>query len=298
MAIKLIGIDVDGTLLDSRNRLTAETVSALQEAADSGVEVVLATGRMLSECGELLAQLPMIHYAVTCTGTEVVDLQTQKTITRHSLTADQLRHLCGIFAGLDVMFQIFDSRDGLMHNSAWHLDHAERYCNPDLAKAIRRYHAAEADLDSYVAAYEGPTNKIHMFFGSMADKNEAVRRMEGEPFLWMDSQGNDLEIMPLGIDKGVGLRDLAEYLGLETENVMALGDSGNDIGMLRYAGLAVVMGNGTDEAKVLADRITLDNDHDGVAAAVRQVLREQKGVRSPEKSFVHMNKVSQIRNNT
>ncbi len=275
MAIKLIGIDVDGTLLDSRNRLTAETVSALREAADSGVEVALATGRMLSECEELLAQLPMMHYAVTCTGTEIVDLREKKTLSRHSLTAEELRHLCGKFAGLDVMFQIFDDRDGLMHNSAWHLAHAERYCKPDLAKAIRRYHAAEEDLDGYLAAFEGPSNKIHMFFGTMEDKQEAIRRMEGEPFPWMDSQGNDLEILPAGIDKGVGLRDLADCLGLKAEEVMALGDSGNDIGMLRYAGLAVVMANGSEDAKAWADRITLDNDHDGVAAAVRQVLREQ-----------------------
>ena len=275
MAIKLIGLDVDGTLMNSRNQLTPGTVQALQAAADSGLHVALATGRMLSECDELLAQLPMIRYAMTCTGTQVIDLQTGETLFRHSLTADELRRLCRKFDGLDTMLEIFDDRDGLIHNSAWHLANAERYCSHGLAEAIRRYHGAEENLAQYLEDFTGPTNKLHMFFGTIAEKQEGFARMAGEPYVYIESCANDLEIMPQNVDKGTGLEALAQVLGLDASEVMAIGDAGNDIGMLRYAGLAVVMGNGTDEAKAWADRITLDNDHDGAAWAVRQVLQEQ-----------------------
>jgi Cof subfamily protein (haloacid dehalogenase superfamily) len=274
MSIKLIALDVDGTLMSSRNELLPSTVEALQAAADRGIHIVLCTGRMLSECGELLEQLPMIRYAVTCTGAQTVDTKTGATIGRRSLTADDLRLLCSHFWDLDVLLQVFDDHDGLMHNDAKCLAEAERFCSPGLAQAIRRYHAPEADLRAYVDAYEGPTNKLHMFFASAAHKNLAVERTKGLPYDFADTSATDLEIMPLGVDKGLGLQQLADYLDLDRSRVMAIGDGGNDEGMLRFAGLAVAMGNANDYIKSLAHRVTADNDHDGVAKAVWQVLKE------------------------
>ena len=274
MSIKLIALDVDGTLMNSRNELLPSTAAALQQASDRGIQIVLSTGRMLSECRELLEQLPMIRYAVTCTGAQTVDLKTNETIGRKSLTAEDLRLLCSHLWDLDVLLQIFDDHDGLMHNDAKCLAEAERFCSPGLAQAIRRCHAPEADLRAYVEAYQGPTNKLHMFFASTKDKNTAVARTAGLPFAFMDTCPTDLEIMPLGVDKGLGLRQLAEHLHLERSQVMAIGDGGNDEGMLRYAGLAVAMGNANDYVKSLAHRVTADNDHDGVAMAVWDILKE------------------------
>jgi len=272
MAIKLIALDVDGTLMSSRNELLPSTGEALQAAADRGIHIVLCTGRMLSECRELLDQLPMIRYAVTCTGAQTVDTATGETIGRQSLTAGDLRLLCSHLWDLDVLLQVFDDHDGLMHNDAGCLAQAERFCPPGLARAIRRYHAPEEDLRAYVEAYEGPTNKLHMYFASAADKLTAVERTRGLPYDFADTCATDLEIMPLGVDKGLGLRQLADHLGLTPDQVMAIGDGGNDAGMLRFAGLAVAMGNANDYVKSLANKITADNDHDGVALAVREIL--------------------------
>jgi len=274
MPIKLIALDVDGTLMSSRNELLPSTVEALQEAAAHGIQIVLSTGRMLSECRELLEQLPMIRYAVTCTGAQTIDLRDGSTIGRKSLTADDLRLLCSHLWDLDVLLQVFDDHDGLMHNDARCLAEAERFCAPGLAKAIRRYHAPEDDLKAYVERYEGPTNKLHMYFATAADKQTAVERTNGLPYDFADTCATDLEIMPLGVDKGLGLRQLTEHLGLDRSEVMAIGDGGNDEGMLRYAGLAVAMGNANDYVKSLCHRVTDDNDHDGVANAVWAVLEE------------------------
>lgn len=279
MPISLIALDVDGTLMDSRNRLTAGTLAALDEAARAGIHLVLSTGRMLSECRELLARLPMIRYAVTCTGAQTFDLRTGETIGRKSLTADELRTLCGMLEDLDVMFQIFDDHDGLIHNDARQLEQAERYFPAGLAEAIRRYHAAEPELRAYVAAYEGPTNKLHMMFGSVREQKLAIARLRGLPYTIVTSCENDLEIMPPGVDKGLGLRQLSEHLGLTPDRVMAIGDGGNDAGMLRFAGLPVAMGNAPEDVKALARWITDDNDHDGAAKAIRRVLEKQEGTK-------------------
>lgn len=276
MPISLIALDVDGTLVNSRNRLTAGTLAALEEATQAGVQLVLSTGRMLSECRELLTRLPMIRYAVTCTGAQTFDLQTGETIGRRSLTADELQMLCAMLEDLDVMFQVFDDHDGLIHNDARQLEQAERYFPAGLAGAIRRYHAAEPDLRAYVAAYEGATNKLHMMFGSVRERDTAAARLHGLPYTIVTSCETDLEIMPPGVDKGLGLRQLSEHLGLTPDQVMAIGDGGNDAGMLRFAGLPVAMGNAPADVKALARWITDDNDHDGAAKAIRRVLENEE----------------------
>ena len=274
MAIQLIALDIDGTLLNSKNELTGPTLDALQRAAGRGIHIVLGTGRMVSECRELLARLPMIRYAVTCSGTQVVDVRTGETLFRRSLTAQELRQLCAQVADLDVMLQIFDDRDGLIHNDAGVLAHAERFCSPELARAMQQCHGAEPDFAAYLRDFEGPTNKLHMFFANPADKAEAIRRLSGTPYYMSESHKLDLELMPPGVDKGVGLTELARRLGLTANQVMAIGDGGNDVAMLRCAGLAVAMGNGSAEAKAAAHRIAPDNDHDGAAAAISQMLEE------------------------
>ena len=216
----------------------------------------------------------MIRYAVTCTGTQVVDVKTGETLFRRSLTAEELRRLCARVADLDVMLQIFDDRDGLIHNDAAMLAHAERFCRPELARAMQLCHGAEPDFAAYLRDFEGPTNKLHMFFANPADKAEAIRRLSGTPYYMSESHKLDLELMPPGVDKGVGVMALAGLLGLDRSQVMAIGDGGNDVGMLRCAGLAVAMGNGSAEAKAAAHRIAPDNDHDGAAAAILQMLEE------------------------
>ncbi len=274
MSIKLIGIDIDGTLLNSRKELTPATFDALQAAADRGIQVVISTGRLLSEFPDLVEQLPMMRYTVTCTGTQVIDLHTGRDIFRRAMTADELRYLYGRFRDFDCMFQVFDDHDGRIHNDAGQLARAEDYTIPELARLIRDTHAAEADLPGYIAAYRGLTNKIHMFFPSPEARDEAWKATADIPYAMMASTVNDLEVMPLGVAKGLGLQKLAEHLGIDRSQVMAIGDGGNDVDMLTYAGLGVAMANGSDEAKAAADHVlSCTNDQDGVAKAIWAILR-------------------------
>ncbi len=275
MDIKLIAIDIDGTLLTSDSVLTPGAVAALQAAADRGVQVVISTGRFLSEFTDLLEKLPMVRYAVTCTGAQVLDLRSGETMARHALQAEELRQLYGRLRDLDAMLQIFSDRDGRIHNRSADLARAERFCGPALARLVRRTHAAEADLDAFVAAYRGPTNKIHIFFPARSPKAAALDRLAGTPYTLLESAENDLEIMAPGVDKGLGLRALAERLGLERSQVMAVGDGGNDAAMLRYAGYSVAMGNAGAEARAAARYVTGTNDCDGMAQAIWAMLREE-----------------------
>ena len=273
MSIKLIATDVDGTLFNSNNEVSPATMAALQAAADRGIQIVISTGRLLSEFTELAAQLSMMRYTVTCTGAQVLDLQTNQDIFRCALTEQDLRHLYGKLSALDAFIQVFSDHDHKIHDDARYVAQAERFCSPGLSHLIRTHHVTEDNLDQFVADYHGLSNKLHIFFADLAEKQRALDLLQGDPYAIMESMPKDLEIMALGVDKAVGLSHLAAYLGLDRSEIMALGDGGNDAAMLRYAGLGVAMKNASQEAKDAADWV-LDytNDEDGVARAVEAVL--------------------------
>lgn len=274
MAIQLIGIDIDGTLLNRKKELTPATVEALQAAADHGIQIVISTGRLLSEFRDLVEQLPMMRYTVTCTGCQVIDLQTGTDIFRQAMTAAEMQRIYKKMKQFDVMFQAFSDDDGSIHNDAWVLEHADLYSPKALARVMQRTHIPEADFDGYIASYTGQTNKIHMFFRSVEQRDQAWSLVRDEPYSIMSSTHNDLELMPLGVDKGLGMRKLADHLGLTADQIMAIGDGGNDVDMLRQAGIGVAMANASEEAKAAADHVlAYSNDEDGVAKAVWAIIK-------------------------
>ena len=274
MAIKLIGIDIDGTLLNKKKELTPGTIEALQAAADQGIHVVISTGRLLSEFRDLVEQLPMMRYTVTCTGTQVIDLQTGRDIFRAGMPAEELQRIYHKLKGFDMMFQAFSDDDGAIHNDAWVLENAHLYSPPVLARLMQSTHIPEADFDGYIDSYTGMTNKIHIFFRSVEEKDRAWKLVEDEPYALMASTHNDLELMPYGVDKGLGLQKLAAHLGLDISEVMAIGDGGNDVDMLKQAGLGVAMANACAEAKAAADHVlAYSNNEEGVAKAVWAIVR-------------------------
>ena len=130
------------------------------------------------------------------------------------------------------------------------------------------------DLRAYLAANSGEIEKFCMFFRNdetlraaraALDRLPAITVVQGSP--------DNLEVTAPGIDKGSGLRQACAALGVPVEQALALGDSENDLGMLRAAGLAGVMANGTPEAKAEADVISCaDNDHDGAAELIEQYV--------------------------
>ncbi len=271
MAIKLIAIDIDGTLLNTEKQMTRATVDALEAAAKAGIHVCISTGRPLTECREYTDRLPGMRYIVTCTGAQVMDMQTGTDIFRKALSAEELRMLYKIICRYGAIPDIFDEENRI-HNRATDIDNAEFWGS--LYEVVRTSHIPEADLDGYVENYQGITNKIHMFFHDLSKKPALWEELKKLPYEIMESDEDDLEIMPLGIDKGLGLQKLAEHLGLQPEEVMAIGDGGNDVGMFRYAGTAVAMKNAGSAAKAAADRISLyTNDEDGVAREVWVVLK-------------------------
>ena len=271
MAIRLIALDIDGTLFNSKLQITDETVCALTKAAQHGIHIVLSTGRPAPECKDILEKLPCIDFINGCTGAQVVDVKARKTIAGRYIPRAEAKRLLEKIRELDLMVCAFDPVTGQCHDDAETLKYCISVSSPEIAKHLTKNHVGVESLDDYLDSLD-KIIKFYMPCFSVDVIEEVKRRMEGEPYTVLQCGPSDVEICPADTDKGTGLAELAQSLGITADEVMAIGDSENDVSMLRYAGLPVSMGNGSDEVKALAKYITDDNDHDGVAKAVYMVL--------------------------
>ena len=139
---------------------------------------------------------------------------------------------------------------------------------------MEQSHIIVDDLDAFVESYHGPVEKLYVTFPNRAEYEKAYEAVRKLPvFLTDGGWAVDLEVMSRDTDKGVALRALAEKLGIAREQVLAMGDSGNDCAMLRYAGVGAAMGNAGEQAKKAADVIAPSNREDGVAWMLRRAAR-------------------------
>ena len=270
MDCKLIALDMDGTVLTSDKRITSATREAAALAADHGIEVALCTGRTYSELGEALAAMPVIRYAVCCNGASVMDGKTGKQLYNNPLPLSTVMEVYRILSPYEMEFEVF--ADGKVYTPRHCCADPARYGVGNLLPLIRATRLPVDDMETFLAALPVPVDKINIFFPTASLRDEARRAIAHCPAALATSEPTNLEVNLPTANKGDGLSHLADYLGIRREQVMAIGDSYNDLGMLEYAGLAVAMGNAVEEAKRRADVITATNDEDGVAKAIREQI--------------------------
>ena len=145
------------------------------------------------------------------------------------------------------------------------------YTTAPIREMFVRTHVIEDDLDGFVARYGGPVEKFYVSFLDKSERDTAYARVAQLPYYITDAGFNDFEIMRPGVDKGVGLTQLAALLGFTAAEVAAVGDSSNDLPMLRCAGLSVAMGNASDAVRAAADVVVADNEHGGMAEILNRI---------------------------
>ena len=270
MEIKLVAVDVDGTLVRDDQTLSPETAAAVARAAARGVEVVLATGRTRREFADLLRLLPDVRYAVTCTGAAIIDCRTGRELHQAPLAADLLREAWARLRRLDVLFEVF--QNGIIWVDAEKLPQLDSYMACSHSPGAPGTRSGRADFARWLETQDRPAEKVHMFFRDRRVRDAAWAALRELDVFVCCSDPLDLEIMAPGVDKGTGLAWLTEYLQMTPENVMAVGDSDNDLGMLEFAGVRAVMGNAPPELRAVADLVADTNEHDGVARLLNDLL--------------------------
>lgn len=267
--VRLIALDLDGTLLNDAKELTERTQRALEAASRSGIEVVLSTGRPVTALPQEVAHFPYIKYALTADGARIENLRTGELLFEGLIPKEMVRPIYDIFDDYDVIEEIYIKGQGYI--SERDIDHLEEYTtNPAHAAYARRTRKRVADIHDLL---DQDIDKAHALFKSFEDREDAMRRIREIADLELcDAFPINLEVSAPGINKGEGLKILGEKLGIKTKDMMAFGDSNNDAAMLQTAGVAVVMDNAYESVKEMADVIAPSNEEDGVAAVIEQML--------------------------
>lgn len=272
--IKLVAMDLDNTLLDSDKQISKHTQEVLKEAIRQGVYIVPATGRIFKAIPDFLRNIEGVRYAVCCNGATVYDQYEDRIIYTNHLSKDVTFSLFDILEKYHCTHDIYQNGQGYMERR--YLEHLSEYnVEGHLLKLVNDTRLPVEDLRSHIEKQPQGIEKISAFFDDMEQRSAAIDELEGKNIASVSSAlQNNIELNQFGCDKGDGLTHLAEILGLTMDEVMACGDAGNDTMMIKAAGIGVVMENGREELKEIADFVTKTNDEDGVAYAIEKLVLE------------------------
>ena len=273
MDIKLILLDLDGTLLDNNKQLPGENRRALERAAARGVHIVPASGRLYGGMPESVRALPFVRYAVGANGAQVYDVREKKVLHRAEIPLELAGRVYDYLDTLPVIYDCYLDGSGWM-DSAQYARIDEFVTDPAINAMVKALRAPVEGFRSFVTAQGRPLQKIQMFFRDMDARALELRRLvELFPELAVSSSiYNNIEMNIRSATKGEALRFLCRYLGIDVRDTMAFGDKSNDLPMLRAAGLGVAMANADEELLAQADYITDANDRNGVARALERFV--------------------------
>lgn len=278
--IQLIALDLDGTLLNGNGEISEEDQKAICEASEKGIYIVVSTGRpYVGVPVEKLAPLG-VRYAITTNGAAVYRVPEKECLYSDSLERGLACRLIRELSRYDVHFDVFIDGDAYSQRDRQHL--VDKLTFPEATKRyVKRTRKVEEDLARFIEEKQAEVQKITVNFyplgdGTYKDRDKVFQLFSACPQITFLSGGfHNLELTRTGVEKGIGLRFLADMLGISIEQTMACGDTQNDLNIMQTAGVGVAMENAEDEVKAIADFVTRSNDDSGVAFAIRQFMGER-----------------------
>ncbi len=264
MKYKLLAIDLDDTLLNDDLKISEKNIQAINKAREIGVKVVIATGRPLASAKPYYDLLKLDSPIIVYQGAIISDIKTNITMYSQEI---------GLEHGLEIIR--FAEQKGIHCNI--YLD--DIIYIEKINKWAELYHSFMPNMQMEGVGklsnfLKRPTTKIiyvddHDYLNKIAEEAKQVAGKDINVFM---SKPNYLEFTNKHASKGKALEVLADYYKISRKEVIAIGDTYNDLTMLQYAGKSICMGNGPEEVKKAADYITLSNNKDGVAHAIEQFI--------------------------
>lgn len=268
--IKMIGLDLDGTLLNTRKELTDYSKNVLRKAIDKGIVVLVATGRPYIGIPEELRNMEGLRYALTSNGARVLDTLLGKVLIEKLLPWEDAVRTLKVFKKYDTLREIYYDGQGYVDEDKLK-EVAKYHHNPHMWEYFRKSRLTVPDIMEKAKKEQRDMDKVQGLFADMKERELAWQELaQDDRIELVGSLKYNIEVNTAGVNKGTGLIKLGEMLGIRREEIMACGDGDNDIAMLREVGFGVAMENAEDDVKVVADYITAKNDENGVAKAIEQ----------------------------
>ena len=271
--IRLLALDIDGTILTQEKKLTDRTRKAIEAAAEAGITVALVTGRPLQGIPDELMSLRGLGYVISSNGAVTTDLAHHRVLRRAALDPETAIGIIRLPKRLDLIYAVFIDSIGYCEPEPFDR-HISLIDNPGLETYIRKSRRITCDMDGQIRKAVNGVENIWLVTHDQRERDELNRQINGQWNVRTVLTGTvDIEIGSPRADKGLALTELSRCLSVGKSGIMAIGDNGNDIGMLQAAGVSVAMGNADDEVKALADIVTDSNHEDGAAKIMEELCR-------------------------
>lgn len=270
---KLVAIDCDNTLIKSDGEIHKDNITAINKLLEKGIKVVIATGRNDILVKEYMDEAGFQEEVViSCNGSCIRNLKTMEVIKAHYIPKDRVRAIIDVCLEKDIEATFF----------GFEKSYSTKDRSDELQSTISRTHYTK----KLKASIE---NNFDSDFDKVIDENDFLKMVIIEPdpekllefrsiFKKIDrvsafiSSKQCLDIVDEGVSKGTALTEYANILGIKIEETVAIGDSENDLEMLKTAGFSVAMGNASNEVKEVCDMVTDDNNSGGVATAINKIF--------------------------
>lgn len=266
--IKLITIDVDGTLVTPFKRLTQKNKDAIKRARDAGVHIALASGRPYSGMGPLVKELGLTepgNFTICQNGSYIFDNEKADVISGTYQNPTDLRIIDDLVKDFDVQISA--------------MDHQSFYTRHKKPNWYTKIDAKISNLPLQIISYDDfPSDKTFgriLILGRPSQVGKIWKNMPKDlrdNYYAVKTAPTLIEVMNPKTNKGYAIKVMADDLGIDQSEIMSIGNERNDIPMLEQAGFAVAMANAVDELKIHADFITKSNLQSGVGYAIDKLI--------------------------
>ncbi len=288
VSLKLIAIDMDGTLLNSRCQISRENVAAIKQVQTLGIEVVIATGRTYQEVMDLCQQAGIATHVISSNGA-LVHSQAGRKLASVTLSKQTTSHIVNWLEENQYYYEV--SAEGAIWSPQYGRQWLEQEIalyeqnNPLQDLSHLRFEAGLIDRSiKRVDRYRQILEENDIYYKVFVFAADDVRRKAGyakfgdsKDLTVVSSLDHNFEVMHRDASKGNGLKTLAGTLGIPVQRAVAIGDSYNDVSMLEAAGYSVAMGNARSDIKANCDWVTATNEEHGVAKALERLMKLRRG---------------------
>ena len=274
MDIKCIALDLDRTTLNAQGKLSKANEEAIRKAVAKGIHVCIASGRAFDTLPQDVVSIPGIEYAITSNGAAVYRIQDKQCLRSYVLTEQSVKKILELTKDFPVTYEGFIR--GTAYAAKEYIEDPVKFGATEHAVAyVQSTRHLQDDIVSFLKQHDDELDSMDIVVKDEAQKQKVIEvlKAEVEDVYFTSSISQLVEISYKDAGKRSGVKFITEYLGLNPKQVAAFGDADNDIDMLEYAGCGIAMENASNGLLAVADAVTLHHDRDGVAYALKNILK-------------------------
>ena len=273
--IRLIAFDLDGTFLDEEKKIPEVNLRAIRAAAEQGICIVPATGRLWEGLPQELREREEIRYYILINGAQIYDAKEDRVLASAELSREQAQALFACGEELGCLYDCYMGDRAYM--SRRFLEQLEDYVpEKNYVGYMKSIRTPVEDLRETVREAGGSVQKVQYFFRDMEKRAEVMEHL-GEIVPGVKATASlrsNIEINSIEASKGKALETLCSHLGFSKENALAFGDGTNDLSMIEAAGIGAAMANADQKVLAAADRVAPSNNEGGVGQLILELIEK------------------------